>query len=262
MKAAVIVAARSSHQQIWAEAFKAGLERHDWRVDIETRYRPAALVVFWGIRKQAEIAAQLARRAKVCILERGYLGDRFGWSSVSFGGGLNGRGQFFGPFDDASRWNKHFSELMQPWRDKPDGYALVLGQVPTDMSLRGTNGPDFWKRAQAAFVRQGFRVKFRPHPLANRYPSTAPVPPLEDDLAGARFTVAWNSNSTVDAVLAGIPSVTMDEGAMAWPVTGHALEEPPAPAREAWAHAMAWKQWRVEEMASGYCWEMVGGGGV
>lgn len=257
MKTAVILVSRPGHQTTWGGAFKAGLERHGWSVSIEYALKPADMVVFWGVRRRRDIAVQQGR-GHVCVLERGYVGDRQEWTSVSFGGGLNGRGKFYGPFDDASRWQRHFAGMMKPWRT--DGrYALVLGQVPTDMSLIGTNGPMFWTQAREQLERKGFEVRFRPHPLADRHPKPN-APSLEQDLAGARFTVAWNSNSTVDAVLAGVPSVTMDEGAMAWPVTGHALEMPPAPDREAWAHALAWKQWRLEEMQSGYCWETVRSG--
>lgn len=258
MKTAVIVTTKAVHQTTWGRAFKAGLERHGWKVSMEPLYKAADLVVFWGVRRGGDIAVQ-RRHGAVCILERGYVGDRHEWTSVSFGGGLNGRGKFYGPFQDASRWEKHFAGLMKPWRST-DGYALVLGQVPTDMSLIGTDGPKFWAYAQEELRKQGFEVRFRPHPLADRPGTPKAGPSIEQDLAGARFAVAWNSNSTVDAVLAGVPSITMDEGAMAWPVTGHALEMPPAPDREAWAHALAWKQWRLDEMQSGYCWEFVGGG--
>lgn len=258
MKTAFIVATRAEHHTTWGGAFKAGLERHGWRVEMGEIYRPADLAVFWGVRRVGSIATQRNRGA-VCILERGYIGNRHEWTSVSFGGGLNGRGRFYGPFDDKSRWERNFAHLMKPWR-RSDGYALVLGQVPTDMSLVGTDGPKFWRHAQEELGRKGFEVRFRPHPLADRRAPPKDGPSIEQDLAGARFAVAWNSNSTVDAVLAGVPSITMDEGAMAWPVTGHSLDEPPTPDREEWAHALAWKQWRLDEMKTGFCWESVGDG--
>jgi hypothetical protein len=84
---------------------------------------------------------------------------------------------------------------------------------------------------------------------------------LEADLSGAAIVVTWNSNSGLDAVINGVPTVTMDKGAMAWDVTGHSLGEvPPTPDRTAWCHALAWKQWSKGEMVSGECWEAVGRG--
>ena len=73
------------------------------------------------------------------------------------------------------------------------------------------------------------------------------------------MVVTFNSNTGVEGVLAGVPTVTMDEGAMAYPVTGHKLVDIVTPDRMAWAYALAWKQWRMEEMFSGVCWDVVSG---
>jgi hypothetical protein len=220
------------------------------------------LLVLWGVRRDAAIKQQKRAGGDVCILERGYLGDRHEWTSVSFGGGLNGRGIFRGPFHDASRWETNFAHLMKPWKGITGGYALILGQVPGDMSVKGQVVlPAFYAQAAAAFNKVGFITKFRPHPKANRRErcngAQAIGGSLEEALAGAAVTISYNSNSTVDAVLAGVPSVAMDQGSMAWDVTGHKLEYPASPDRTHWAYALAWKQWRLEEMRSGYCWDAV-----
>lgn len=264
MRRAVIVARdRSSHQHSWASAFAEGLRRHGWEARISNDYDRADLIVLWGVRREDRIASAKSDGAEVCILERGYLGDRFHWTSVSFGGGLNGRGAFRGPLDDQSRWQKHFAGLMQPWRGFRGGPALLLGQVPGDMSVQGVDLPGFYRRAAAALRTAGFAVRFRAHPKAGRVRvpevETAPAgEPIAAALKGSAMAVTFNSNSAVDAVLAGVPTVTMDKGAMAWPVTGHEFKFPPMPDRSAWAHALAWKQWTLEEMASGDCWAAVG----
>lgn len=244
------------HQHSWGGAFAAGLKRHGWIVDVSGNYRPADMVVFWGVRRAEEMAQQKQAGAEICVLERGYLGDRFGWTSVSFGGELNGNAEFRGVRDEPSRFRDNFAPLMKEWRHPSKGHVLLLGQVYGDASLRHVDIEAFYRRAIAAFHKQGYEVRFRPHPLARN--GEKPKHSLEQDLAGARFAVTWNSNSGVDAVLAGVPCVTMDKGAMAWPVTGHTLELPPAPEREAWAHRLAWCQWRMDEMESGACWEAVG----
>jgi hypothetical protein len=217
----------------------------------------------WSTRRQREISVQRALNRQVCVLERGYVGDRFQWTSVSFGGGLNGHADFYGPFEDGSRWQQHFAHLMQPWRPAPDGYALVLQQVHGDMSLMGTDIDRFYNDALTVYG-QKFPVKFRSHPQAHpRKPDSLEkaAQTLAEDLAGARLAVTFNSNSGVDAVLAGIPTIAANPGSMAWDVTGHKLGEiPPTPDRTAWANAIAWKQWRMDELASGYCWEHVGHG--
>ena len=260
MRAVIVAAQHAAHQQTFGGAFAAGLRRHGWEVEISTIYKPADMVVFWGVRKQDCIMAQ-RRHGEVCILERGYVGDRFAWTSVSFGGGLNGRGEFRGPLDDASRWRRHFSGLMQPWR-RQDGYALIMGQVLNDMSMSGLRPKDIWSKAAADLAALGTDVRFKPHPKDRRQTHLPGVNGASGDLgaalAGASLVVTINSNSGVDAVLAGVPTVTLDAGAMAWPVTSHRIGDVLMPDRERWAHALAWKQWLPEEMASGECWEAVG----
>lgn len=264
MKSAVIVVRSGmDHQKGWGGAFARGLVQRGWKVSIRDKPARCDLLVMWGVRNVPALRGMVGSSiGELCVLERGYVGDRFTWTSVSFGGGLNGHGVFRGPLTDASRWKTHFAPLMREWRDRPDGYALILKQVAGDSSIRGVDIGAFYERARAA-LEPMMPVKFRPHP--NMHPRqgemhlAAVKASLADDLDGARIAVTFNSNSGVDAVLAGVPTIAVDRGSMAWDVTGHSLQVPPdAPDREAWAHALAWKQWRREEMESGYCQEMVG----
>jgi hypothetical protein len=66
--------------------------------------------------------------------------------------------------------------------------------------------------------------------------------------------VTLNSSVAVDAVLSGIPAVTMDEAAMAWDVTSHSPEDVVTPARDEWLHWLAWTQWTHDEIRSGVPW--------
>src|SRR5690606_28831613 len=83
----------NSHQHTWGGAFGKGLEKHGWTVTYGSATRACDLLVLWGVRRRDWIARQKAAGGEVCILERGYLGDRFFWTSVSFGGELNGRAE-------------------------------------------------------------------------------------------------------------------------------------------------------------------------
>lgn len=262
MKRAIIIAnERAEHQKSFGGAFAAGLERHGWSVSVRNDPGKCDLLVMWGARRADRVRAQLGAGGQICVLERGYIGDRFAWTSVSFGGGLNGRGIFRGPFHDGSRWERHFAHLMRPWRMSADGYALIMEQVPGDTAVVNVDLPTFYSDARCAF-QSTMPVKMRPHPNINPRHGEAAIAgaraSLKQDLAGAAIAVTWNSNSAVDAVLAGVPTIAMDKGSMAWDVTGHGLKRPPLPDRTAWAHALAWKQWTREELASGYCWEHVG----
>lgn len=251
---------RADHQTSFGGAFAQGLMRHGWSGVVGMRPVRCDLLVSWGVRRVDLINPQKASGGDVCILERGYVGDRFVWTSVSFGGGLNGRGIFRGQFHDGSRWEKHFAHLMRPWRMAADGYALIMEQVAGDAAVVNVDLPTFYADARHAF-QSTMPVKMRPHPNVNPRHGEAMIAEarvsLERDLAGAAIAVTWNSNSAVDAVLAGVPTIAMDKGSMAWDVTGHGLKRPPLPDRTAWSHALAWKQWTRDELASGYCWEHV-----
>jgi hypothetical protein len=245
----------------WREAFAQGLRRRGWNATVSTAPADCDLMVMWGVRRNDLIARQKKAGGQICILERGYIGDRFSWTSVSFGGGLNGRGEFRGP-DDPSRFEENFAYLMKPWRLMP-GYALIMGQVIGDQSIRGVDIDSWYAATVQALTTRGLDVRFRPHPRASRQrigavPCLGVQGTLAEALAGAAFTVTYNSNSGVDSALAGVPTIAMDRGSMAWDVSGHALDEIIMPDRAAWACKLAWSQWTKDEFASGFCAEMVG----
>lgn len=264
LRSAVVIANESlPHHASFGGHFAHGLRTRGWRVEVTCSYKPADLVVMWGVRNRLAIAQQHAACGEVCILERGYLGDRFSMTSVSFGGGLNGRGHFITPIDPGMERFAALGVELAPWIDRPGGYALIMGQVPGDQSIRGFD-IDAWYAETATRLRADGRwpVKFRPHPGMRNHNRVDPrIDRAPDDLAealdGAGLVVTWNSNSAVDAVLAGRPTVAMDAGSMAREVAAHgiALETPD---REAWAARLSWCQWSRDEMRSGFCQEVVG----
>jgi hypothetical protein len=234
----------------------------------------ADALICWGWRR-----AKLLRRANpktpILVMERGYVGDRFHWTSLGWNG-LNGRAVFPKPPSgdmrlQLERWvSSGHDAYWQPWRGRegfirPGDYALILGQVPGDQACVGHNLPYLYRAWMSFLQRHGYTVKFRPHPKAlgagSGLPPTVRTPKgntLAEDLAGAKFTVSLNSNSSVDSVLAGVPSVTLDEGAMAWPVTSHDLDNPVMmPSRTEWAAQLAWCQWSPEELLDGTAWTAV-----
>lgn len=204
----------------------------------------------------------------VLVMERGYVGDRHYWTSLGWNG-LNGRAVFpkARETDCVARYVKEFGQLA-PWypripRMALNAYALILGQVQSDQACVNVNLAYQYRAWAHLLHTAGWRVKFRQHPKALRQPSGLPTASyargtLAEDLAGAAFTVSWNSNSSVDSVLAGVPSVTLDEGAMAWAVTSHDLRNPVTmPSRTEWAAQLAWCQWQPSELSDGTAWKAV-----
>lgn len=242
------IVARVPHQVRCAEAVRAGVEAIGGRARIGAA-PVTKQVACWGWR-----AGQQLRAAghDVLVMERGYLGDRFEWYSLGWNG-LNGRAEFRSPAV-SGRFAANFT--LQPWRD--GDHILIAGQVPGDMSLQGRNLLP-WYRDVATQARQwGMRIVFRRHPeVAKRGFQAAPygahlsTGSLLEDLARAHLCITWNSNTAVDAVVAGVPAVTMDQGSMAWDVTGHAVMDRLLPDRDAWADRVASCQWKLDEIASG-----------
>lgn len=212
----------------------------------------------------------------VLILERGYVGDRFHWVSAGWNG-LNGHAKFPRPAEAPQDLGRRFVECgktlagcesfnMHVWRDPArDGYALILGQVQSDQACMNVNLAYQYRAWAQALRSAGYSVRYRPHPKAIAQSSGLQRGcytrgTLAQDLAGAKFSVSWNSNSSVDSVLAGVPSVTFDMGAMAWPVTSHDLQNPVTmPSRTEWAAQLAWCQWQPSELADGTAWAAVRG---
>ena len=193
-------------------------------------------------------------------MERGYVGNRFEWFSLGWNG-LNGRATPLPmPQDDGERFQRHHKALMQPWRPEGSGeYVLLVGQVPGDMSLAGKDLTHWYSNAAlTARVRYDLPVMFREHPVAmergvRRNPNyTHPFEgTLDEALAGAAACVTFNSNTAVDAILAGVPTTVDNRGSMAWDVAGHRLGDSIRPDRAAWASNLAWRQWKLDEIARG-----------
>ena len=245
-------------------AFSEGLKQHGWTTSIQENYEPADLIVNWGIRRQDIIQQARQDGCEICILERGYVGDRKYWTSVSFGGNLNGRASFFIPHDAGERWSRLFSETMCEFDVPQDGYALVIGQVKKDMSVDHADIESWHKKTHAKLEERGWTVYFRPHPnkkwiLKLKYNTYYRIDQgdLFTAVDGAKVVVTFNSNTGVDAVLQGRPVIACDQGSMVWALSGNSADEIVIPDRQAWASKIAWCQYSPKEISSGWAWEQI-----
>lgn len=253
MRFSVVANTRAQHQVGHQQALAEGLRKFGVDPVITSSAHPSIkYVACWGWRLGAALRQQ---GHEVLVMERGYLGDRFMWTSLGWNG-LNGYAEF-PAHPESGRFNQHHK--MRPWRETDGKYVVVMGQVPGDASLRGRNMVPWYESvAVMAADAYGLPVLFRNHPVAAqkghniRPRHTAPAAgTMEDVLKDAHVVITYNSNSAVDSVLAGVPTVTMDRGSMAWDVTGHNIGELVKPDRAAWAEQLAWKQWTIDEITSG-----------
>jgi hypothetical protein len=253
-----------AHQRAWGRLLAAGLRARGFEpVEIDAG-APAEtrVVACWGWRVGRAYRAALdgGLPHEVLVAERGYLGDRFAFTSLGWNG-LNGRADFnverFG-LSPAPR--RDFGVAALPWKTPRalPRRVLLLGQVRGDMALR-VAGIDLeaWLAVWAArWASAGSSVAFRPHPkdAGLRVPGAEALDPgysLGSQLAEADLAATVNSNSAVEAVLAGVPTVTADRGAMAWPVTSRPGAQAITPERDAWLARLTWCQWSEDELADG-----------
>lgn len=266
MSITIVASIGAAHQMQHAHALREGLRRHGVTSTIVHSHGAVRsdTVACWGWR-QGQVHRDRGR--DVLVLERGYLGDRFAWTSVGWNG-LNGRARFAQRDDAGERFRQNFGHLVQPWRIGGE-YVLIVGQVPGDAALGGRDLSEWYTRqAKRAAGLYGLPVRFRPHPLAARRngPSTIPgaetmTGVLHDALRGAALVVSYNSNTGVEAIVAGRPTVAVDEGSM---VHGIALVDLPTsldvpePDRMSRLQRMAWAQYTLAEIESGDAWAAVG----
>lgn len=241
----------AQHQWDAMIALAGGLARFGITADVTDSYAAgdADFLVWWG----DKVPTPLHSRPRL-ILEAGFINGRSGdyvkdrLRFVSAGwSGLHGRADPGPPLRPPTRWEQLREELV-PWRT--DGRTiLVCEQHPGDAAAPGNN--HWWRGAIDLGERLGKRVIYRPHPLM------APdIHPLSDSLASAAICVTWSSTCAIQAVVAGVPTVAMDRGSMARPVTSHNLDKDLFLGdRRQWAYNLAYRQWTHEELADGTAWE-------
>ena len=248
------------HHEDHLVAMAHGLTKTGVSVEYFTSIPPANVdfAVVWSWRVALRVRQYFG--GPILVMERGYIGDRFGFTSLGWDG-LNGRARFT-KVDDAARFEWLFGHLLRTWK-ATSGYALVIGQVVGDAALIGTDIHKWYRDVGVTLWKQGWDVKFRQHPVEVERGVKAPTVPfaetltgsLDDALAGAGLVVTFNSNTGVDAVMAGIPVYAADEGSMVYDLASRDFN-PVKPDREARLHEMAWMQHSLEEIRSGAAWEV------
>lgn len=211
------------------EAFTEGLQRLGYSVQFGCTNNPGDrdLLVSWNrIREGANAATafEVAGRP-VLIAENASWGNDFlGGSWLTLANGYhNTAGRF--PIGGPDRWDSLGVELA-PWRT--GGETVVLPQRgigPPEVKM-----PPHWPQQQAGRVR--------------KHPGRGAGKPLADDLAHAGRVVTWGSGAAVKALLWGIP---VESHMPRW----IAEQDNTEAGRLAMFRALAWGQWRLDEIRTG-----------
>lgn len=171
---------------------------------------------------------------KYLLVDRASYGDPYYVQLVWDGHGR--RGNHCVPKKRGNRWESIGLEVL-PWATS--GHRVLLcGQTET-YSPYFLDVKDWYKTVRA--------THFRCHPAGDN-PTNLPC---MKDWADVGRVVTLNSSIGVESVLTGIPTVTMDEGAMAWDVSSHSASKSITPDRRRWLHWLAWTQWNHDEIEAG-----------
>lgn len=236
---------QSGHQRSKIDLFKSAFDRHGIEYDFKTP-RGGDWALVWGWRSGSDY-----RKAgcNVIVAERGYIGDRFKYTSIGING-LNGRATFVEAPDPDNRFEPH-KHLLKPWNPYGD-YVLICGQVPGDAALGGVDLNPWYRRKADEYLSKGYRVKFRPHPLGAVRGAIQHLggcetdsSTLEESLSGAGLVITYNSNTGVDALLSGKIATCENEGALIHCWDGSESD------RIRLLKEVSCYQWLDEEIASG-----------
>ncbi len=147
------------------------------------------------------------------------------------------RGDHCVPKNVGERWRK-MTPQTQPWRRSGEKVVLCGQTEPYS--------PRYW-RIEDWYSSVPNATHFRSHPRGG---NPTGLPTCRTWL-GVKRVITLNSSVAVDAVLQGVPTVTMDRGAMSWDVTSHDPNETYTPQRTPWLRWLVWTQWNYDEIAAG-----------
>jgi len=237
-------------------AFESGLKRLGYTIGPIVDPTPNDVFVSWNLYSGRKTRANQfkAAGAKVLVAENGYYGkdneDRQYYALAR--DGHNGSGKWYTGDEDRL---SHFNIYFKAWREEGK-YILVCPQ-------RGIGPPDFampksWPDEIVAQLKKmtTLPIKLRPHP--GNKPAEIP---LSEDLKDAARLVVWSSNSSIAALIEGIPTYfcaphIVTEGACLSFNNHQGVERSVFnDGRTSAFHRMSWAQWSVEELENGFPFE-------
>lgn len=195
---------------------------------------------------------------QLIMIESGFC-KRGEFYQVGFNG-FAGDANFRNNHSPPDRWEAMHIKT-KPWQ-KRHGPVVVCGQVPHDTQVQDMNHIAWCKETVRYYQKRKIPVVFRPHPRV-KDPTIYGIPFELWDLAKIRTTleyakcfVTWNSTSSVDALIAGVPVITRHRSSISWPIASHKfeLENLYYPSRRQFFANLGYAQWTVEEMREGLPW--------
>jgi hypothetical protein len=220
------------------EAYTSGLKKHGYTVQVgfPTREKAGDVFVTWNRIGSGNVWAKRYQKAgnRVLVTENStwgnsFAGERWYHMARDF---HNTAGCV--PVGESDRWDS-LEVALEPWRDR-GGETVILpqrgiGSNPTKMP-------------------QGFTAKaLRKHRgRVRKHPGTRHAKPIMQDLRKASRVVTWGSGAAVIALMHG---VRVSSYMPNWIGEQDNTDE----GRLSMFRSLAWAQWRLEEISSGYAFD-------
>lgn len=222
----------------WQPAFAAKLSEGLTALGIEhgitaSRARESDIAILLGTTCWRQIEGQ----GDFLLIDRCSFHNTNEWVSLVWNG--HGRRGFHATQDDGGRRWRQISCGVKPWSFARQGKIILCGQIGPTNSDQYPMLENWYRGIKA--------THFRRHPCGAN-PTMLPEATTWDDV---RRVITLNSSVGVETVMAGIPTVTMDAGAMAWDVTSHDPAVGIRCNRDDWLHWLAWTQWHHDEIRAG-----------
>lgn len=219
----------------------------DWCAD-----RPA---VTWGLLRGSweAMAHWSSTKRPYLYMDHGYFGGR-GHYNGYYRCVWNGtQGDMLPAAPSEDRW-RALGQPMRPWRR--DGRNIIVCPPSPTVEALFHDAKGWRERVMAQLGR------YTDRPIIVREKGDAQLTPLSLALQDAHCLITFNSNAAIEAVLEGVPVFV---GLSAARPLGrcdrqlHHLEDPLYPEREPHLHALAYGQFTLQEMRSGFAWRTMWG---
>lgn len=138
---------------------------------------------------------------------------------------------------------------LQPWRDTGEIIQIISAGYlkPGQVRAEASDLPDKWLENTLRDVREvwpNHRMEYRLHPRTMPPGEPKPVP-LEETFAETFVSITYGSNTAVQTIIAGVPTIVHTSRCVAYPVATDQYEIFRSENREAWIHDLSYREYHM-----------------
>lgn len=206
------------------------------------------LLLSWRFRQSEELEDNLRDGMVMCCFDLGYFDDtKFERFSISING-VHGMSMHV-PLPSAAPPRPH--PPIRPWKTEGQFIQIISPGWLHDTRMRAAASdlPTGWMNwaVDAAIEVFGKPAKIRPHPRGLA-PGEKPPPPLEDTFEETYVSVSYGSNTAIQTVFAGVPTVVQNKRCPAYCMSSQTMSIV-QPDRQQWAHELSYREYDMRDDA-------------